>query len=175
MVAAPNLVDPNFARTVVLLCEHNADGALGLVVNRPSETLLEEVMPGLPGAESHSEPIREGGPVGREGLFILHDDPAAGGELVTGSVRFAADLEVLESLLSREGESRPRFRLFSGYAGWGGGQLEFEMSQNSWFIADAWTRGVLEARGADAWGGTLRRMGGRYALLAQRPIDPELN
>ena len=58
LVAAPNLVDPNFARSVVFLCEHNADGALGLIVNRPSETLLEDVLPGLDGAERYVEPIR---------------------------------------------------------------------------------------------------------------------
>lgn len=176
LIASPNLCDPNFVRTVILVCEHTADGALGLVLNRPSDVRLEQVMPDLDGAECLREPLRQGGPVQTDSIFILHDDDDGGGEEIADRVHFAADMGVLGHLLgrARDGDA-PRFRLYAGYAGWAGGQLEFEMSQSSWITSDVHAAGVLEAGAADAWPESLRRLGGKYALLAQRPIDPGLN
>lgn len=176
LIASPDLGDPNFVRTVILICEHTPDGALGLVLNRPSDVRLEQVMPELDGAGFLQEPLRQGGPVQTDSIFILHDDEGGGGEEIADTVHFAADMGVLGHLLTRAGDDdAPSVRLYAGYAGWAGGQLEFEMSQDSWITTDVWAAGVLEAGGAEAWSDSLKRMGGRYALLAQRPLDPGLN
>lgn len=155
LLAMPSLSDPNFRNSVVLLCEHGPQGALGLVVNRPLTLKLAEVFRQLQLPAARAE-IGErvafcGGPVEAARGFLVHDEPLrfedslglGGGLAVTASER------VLEAIACGRGPAR--FLLALGYAGWGPGQLEHELAENAWFDAPAPADLVLDVPVADRW------------------------
>lgn len=133
LIAAPQLFDPNFQRTVVLLIEHNEDGAFGVVLNRPSDTTVKEVWEQVGQDPTDSlETINVGGPVPGP-LLALHDaGPLSESEVMPG-IHLSTQRDALDQLV----RSRAEFRLFSGYAGWGGGQLETELTQGGWITRQA--------------------------------------
>jgi putative transcriptional regulator len=131
LVASPALVDPNFARSVVLITEHNDDGAMGIVLNRPSDTQLEEVSPEL--AEIAGDgPVFVGGPVQPEAVVLLAEfsDPRAAAWIVAADVGLASAGVELDEL----GAVVRRGRAYAGYSGWGEGQLEDELESESWIV-----------------------------------------
>ena len=158
------------------MCEHGEDGAFGLVLNRRLEVTLGEALSPLAGEAAGRLPLHRGGPVQPETLFFLHDRAALGGAEVLPGVYLGGDEEGLERLVAacREDDA-PRCRVFSGYSGWGGGQLEFEMSQQAWVTADAGPDLVFEEDEAALWSRVLRGLGGRWAIMGQTPPDPDLN
>src|SRR5439155_4584609 len=129
LIASPTLVDPNFARTVVFITEHNEEGAMGIVLNRPSDTSVESVVEEL--AEiAGGEPIYVGGPVQPEALVLLAEfaNLEAAAWIVVADVGLAsADVDLDELAASVR-----RGRVYAGYSGWGAGQLEAEMEIDSW-------------------------------------------
>lgn len=133
LIASPHLPDPNFFRSVVLMVEHSEEGALGVILNRASNTALDEFWNEVSESSCHStEPLYVGGPV--EGpLMALHDDPELEGIEVLEDVFFTSDRESLEQMVRAD---RP-FRIFSGYAGWGPGQLENELQIGGWLVSAA--------------------------------------
>ena len=141
LVALPSLDDPNFARSVVLLCQHDADGAMGIVVNRASEYRLGEVLSQV-GLQSGNESLREqpvlgGGPVHPERGFVLHDGERdwESSLAIADSLRITTSRDVLEAMTKGEGPERAVVAL--GCASWGPGQLEQEIAENSWMTAPA--------------------------------------
>ncbi len=173
LVAAPDLVDPNFRRTVVLVTEHSDEGAMGLVLNRPSEASVEEAAPELGGLVDDEAVVHLGGPVQPHAVVVLaeFDDPGAAAHLVLGDIGFVpagADLDVL-------GASTRRARVFAGYAGWGPGQLESELGDEGWIRAPARADDLFEPAPERLWSAVLQRKGGRFALVARMPADPSLN
>jgi putative transcriptional regulator len=141
LIALPSLADPHFARSVALICQHDEDGAMGVVVNRPSEYTLGEVFEQM-GIDTDDDALREqvvlaGGPVHPERGFVLHD----GGQEYESSLAVADGLfvttsrDVLEAIACGAGPSRSAVAL--GCAGWGAGQLEFELVENSWLTVPA--------------------------------------
>jgi putative transcriptional regulator len=173
LVAMPTLLDPNFRQTVVLLCEHGPDGALGLIVNRPTEvevsTLIDDV-PALAGAER----VFAGGPVAKNGMLVLcRGDASADNHAVLENVFLAQDLAVLRrpELLGPNGE----FRCFLGYSGWGSGQLEAELASGAWRLLDADSSLVFDAAPEALWPEMMRRLGRDWAVYASMPPDPSLN
>ena len=160
LIAIPQLGDPNFARSVVLLLHHGADGALGLVVNHPSPLDIGRF------AGEHSLPchssvkavsVYRGGPVEPSRGWILHGDDAAKErqEIIPG-LFVSGSIETLTNLIAA-GE-KP-FKLLLGYAGWGPGQLESEMAQGSWLTVEPAFKHVLETPAAETWNSVLRDMG----------------
>jgi putative transcriptional regulator len=176
LVASPALRDPNFRQTVVLLCEHSADGALGVVVNRPTAMLLSEALPQVPVLEAQRHTLYSGGPVQPNHVLILFRLPQEPTEThrVFDGVYLGGDLASLERLLTMPngGES---FRAFIGYAGWGPGQLEQEMKTGSWITLPADPTIVFEKDPIRVWPYILRSLGGPYELYAEMPADPHLN
>jgi putative transcriptional regulator len=174
IIAAPTLADPNFARTVILIAEHTEDGAMGLVLNRPAETLVDEAVPDLAWLAEDEEHVWVGGPVAETAVIVLAewDEPALAGAVVEGDLGFVgADADSPDEL---DGAIR-RARVFAGHAGWGPGQLEEELAEDAW-IVEAPRREEIFCEDPDTlWGAVLRRMGSRYALLATMPPDPSLN
>ena len=141
LIALPSLADPNFSRSVALICQHDADGAMGLVINRPSEYTLGEVFEQM-GIVTRDETLREravlaGGPVHPERGFVLHD----GDRIWDSTLRVIDGLyvttsrDVLEAIAA--GDGPPRSTVMLGCAGWGAGQLEQELSENAWLTADS--------------------------------------
>lgn len=176
LVATPALTDPNFAESVVLLLDADADGALGVVLNRPSPILVADVLDDWSEAVGAPGVLFRGGPVGTDGalaLGVLRNtaQPPVGFREVFGRVGML-DLDTPTELVDGSLET---MRIFAGYAGWGAGQLESEIAEGSWYVvpsepSDLW-RGDL----ADLWRDVLRRQPGELAWMSTRPADPDLN
>ncbi len=141
LVASRQLRDPNFFRTLVLLVDHGDDGAFGLIVNRPTDTSVRRALAGHVEVESGSERVFEGGPVEPAALFVLHNSVEfADGELPICSGLFVgSSREAFEGLIDAvdAGDERTRYRVFTGCAGWGPGQLEQELARADWRVTDA--------------------------------------
>jgi putative transcriptional regulator len=173
LVASPDLLDPNFRRTVVLVTEHSEDGAMGLVLNRRSDAAVEEAAPELAELVDPEAVVHVGGPVQPGSVVVLaeFDDPDAAAHLVLDAVGFVpADADI--ALLAA---STRRVRVFAGYAGWGPGQLEAELDGEGWIRAPAQPDDVFAPDPDQLWSAVLRRKGGRFALVARMPLDPSLN
>jgi putative transcriptional regulator len=171
LIASPGLVDPNFRRAVVLVVAHDDEGAVGLVLNRPTEAEVAEAVPPLEPLFDPGDLVSVGGPVQPEAVCVLAewDDPEEAGTIVFDDVGLMAGDAAVDEVLP----ATRRRRVFAGYAGWGAGQLEIELEEPSWIMADARVEDVFgEPR--DLWAEVLRRKGGPYSLLATMPEDPSL-
>ena len=178
LVAAPGLLDPNFRRTVVYLIEHRERGSLGVVLNRPSEVALCDVLPAWAPLSSRPSAVFVGGPVDAKTALCLaavrtgqRPDGIAGLVAVNGPVAMV-DLDGDPELL---GPRVRGVRVFAGYAGWDTGQLAGEIGRGDWFVVPALPDDVLTGGGPDLWARVLRRQGVPLALLATMPLDPRHN
>ena len=172
LVAAPALVDPNFRRSVVLVGEHTEEGALGVVLNRPSETTVHEALPELTPLVKGPEQVYVGGPVQPSAIEVMADfvEPDRAGSLVLDTEGFLpAEVDPVEI-----GEVR-RARVFAGYAGWGPGQLDGELEEESWIVEPALPEDVFTSQPDELWSDVLRRKGGPFGVLALMPPDPSMN
>lgn len=177
LVATSDLLDPNFRRTVVLICQHGADGALGLILNRPSDDTVGEVLPVAGGSSPLlDDPVWQGGPVGTESVFILHDGDGGVERPIVEDISFGGDAALLQDLLEKDnlGETF-RARMYVGYSGWGEGQLEFEVSTESWIVVPAMPQQIFCGQQTDLWREIMKGLGGSHAFAALAPDDPELN
>jgi putative transcriptional regulator len=173
LLASPTLLDPNFSRTVVLVGMHSGEGALGVVLNRPSEVTVERAVPQLQGALDADEPVFVGGPVAPGSVVVLAEflDPAPAGMLVVGRIGFpAADVDLDE--LAR---ATSRRRVYAGLAGWAEGQLDAEVQNGDWIAHSAAPDDVFTERPGELWSSVLKRKGQSYALMARMPLDPSMN
>jgi putative transcriptional regulator len=173
LLASPALRDPNFVRTVVLIGGHNDEGAMGVVLNRPSTVTVGEAVPALEELAGTLEPIYVGGPVQSGSVVFLAEflDPAAAGVIVLGRIGFPAPDADLDALV----DTTARRRVFAGHAGWGPGQLDAEVESGDWIIEAAEPRDVFTEVPEDLWSEVLTRKGGSYALIARMPFDPSVN
>jgi putative transcriptional regulator len=173
LVASPALVDPNFARAVILITEHNEDGAMGVVLNRPSESAVGEVAPELDRLVAEDDPIYVGGPVQPQALVVLAEfaDPGAAAWIVVADVGFVS-AETEQDELER---AVRRGRVYAGYSGWGAGQLEEELTEEAWIVEAPLPSELFPDDPRTLWSDVLARKGGQYALIARMPEDPSLN
>jgi putative transcriptional regulator len=174
ILAGPMLKDPNFDRTVVLITEHTEEGAMGLVLNRPSEATVGDAVPDLTWVTDPEDTVYVGGPVAPNGVIVLAEwtDPGQAVVLVEDDLGFvpgdADDPDALTTAIRRA-------RVYAGHAGWGPGQLEDELAEEAW-IVEAPRREELFSDDAEGlWPAVLRRMGREFALLSTMPPDPSLN
>jgi putative transcriptional regulator len=173
LVAGPGLHDPNFRRTVVLLGEHGEDGAMGLVLNRVSSVTVEDAVPPIADLVGDGQLVHVGGPVQPQAVVVLADfvEPHRAGALVLDTIGFLpGDIDDEADL----GELR-KARVFAGYAGWGPGQLEEELAEQSWVVLPARASDVFTETPEELWAEVLRRHGGGLAVLALLPEDPQVN
>jgi putative transcriptional regulator len=173
LLASPSLHDPNFERSVVLIGVHSSDGAMGVVLNRPSELTVAEAAPALEEAVSDADRIYVGGPVQPSSVVFLAEflDPTPAGLLVLGRIGFPTPDAELDELSRATG----RARVFAGFAGWGEGQLEAEIDGGDWIAQTALPDDVFTDAPERLWSDVLTRKGGSYALVARMPADPSLN
>ena len=172
LIAAPSLLDPNFKRTVVLVTEHTEEGAAGLVLNRPFDAPVAELVPQLEDLVDDGENVWLGGPVQPEAVLVLGEflDPDDAAVPLFGALGFPA--------LDDPAEVVPvttRRRVFAGYAGWGAGQLEQELARDDWFLETASPDDAFTDAPEELWADVLRRKGGIYGLVARIPEDPSVN
>jgi putative transcriptional regulator len=173
LIATPALTDPNFRKSVVLIAEHTAEGAMGLVLNRRTPAAVDDAAPHLSAVAGDGARVWVGGPVERQSVFVLaeFDDPAEAGALVMWDVGLLPlDLSPGEGLPATR-----RARVFAGYAGWGPGQLEGELDEEAWIVAEPADEDVFTADPDRLWSAVLRRKGGQYGVIALMPDDPRLN
>lgn len=178
LVAAPGLSDPNFRRTVVYVIEHRGEGTLGVVLNRPSDVSVQEVLPAWAPHTSRPRAVFVGGPVDAKTALCLaafrpgHDPATIGGVVAVRGPVALVDLE------SDPSELAPRMRglrVFAGYSGWNSGQLAAEIDRGDWIIVPALPDDVLATGSSDLWGHVLRRQGMPLALLSTYPADTAAN
>jgi putative transcriptional regulator len=173
LLASPALRDPNFTRTVVLISMHSEEGAMGVVLNRPSAVTVGEAVPQLERVLDEQEPVYVGGPVQPGSIVLLAEflDPSPAGLLVFGRIGFPAPDAGIDELT----EATARRRVFAGYAGWGEGQLDAEVEQGDWIAHAAMPEDVFTELPEELWSTVLTRKGGSYALIARMPPDPSVN
>ncbi len=173
LIAPPMMRDPNFWRSVVLLCEHGPEGSFGLILNRPLTLALSEVMNDLEGENM----ISLGGPVQQNTLHFLHrhGDLVSEAIPIIDGVHWGGDFDAIKTIVQTEMASPQDLRFFLGYAGWSSGQLDEEIGVGGWFLARAADVLVFPDDPKNLWPAVLRRMGGEYALLANFPDDPRMN
>lgn len=177
LVATPPLTDPNFDRTVVLLLEHGDDGAFGVVLNRPSPTTMRGQLPEWDHLLSAPAQVYVGGPVQPDAVIALG---LAAGPAAVETAAFTpvfgrlgtVDLTVAPDEL---GVGLVGVRVFAGYSGWGAGQLESELAQDAWFVADAAADDAFSAEPSELWWTVLGRQPGELAWLRLFPEDLSAN
>jgi putative transcriptional regulator len=171
LIAGPDLWDPNFRRTIILIGQHDEDGAVGVVLNRVSDITVGEAAPGLADLVDPGEWLSIGGPVQPGAAVVLAelDDPAQADIPAIGPIGF-----VTGELSEEVAASIRRARVFAGYAGWGAGQLEAELAGSSWIVEPA-QPGDVFTDPERLWDVVLRRKGPEFQMLALMPEDPSLN
>jgi putative transcriptional regulator len=176
LVATPALLDPNFAHGVVLLLDHDADGSLGVVLNRPSAITVASVLPDWSGSADPPEVLFEGGPVSPDAALavalVLEMGPDPIGFRCLFDRIGIIDLDTPPEVLA---PAITRMRVFAGYSGWGSGQLEGEIEEGSWYVVDSTAHDVFHADPGGLWSAVLRRQPGSLAWVSTRPADPTLN
>ncbi len=172
LIAGPSLLDPSFFRTVVLIAEHTARGAMGVVLNRPTPLRVADAVPILAGVVEEEALVHVGGPVQPEAVIALGQfrDPTLAAAVVLDDLGFLPGDADPDSIAD---EVR-RARVFSGYAGWDGEQLEAELAEDAWIVEPARVEDVF-GDAAGLWSRVLSRKGGTYRLLARMPVDPSVN
>jgi putative transcriptional regulator len=177
LVASPMLRDPNFARTVVLILDHDHTGTLGVVLNRPLEVEVRDVLPDWTGDVSEPSSLFGGGPVATDSALAIgvltstSDETPLGWRAMYGRVGLVdldTPVEVLAGALTG-------LRIFAGYAGWSPGQLDDEIAEGSWLVVDGADDDLTTESPIDLWAQVLRRQPGNVRLLATCPEDPTQN
>lgn len=175
LLSEPFLRDPNFSRTVVLITEYGEEGTVGFVLNHITDFSVDLLMPDL---DMVKAPVFNGGPVEIESFHYIHSYQEIEGAVDLGKgVYWSGNFEqVVQGLKS--GEYDPQeFKFFIGYSGWATGQLEEEMKENAWVVAEI-TKAMIFAQGESdqtLWQQAMEGLGGEFALLAKAPIDPQFN
>ena len=172
LISNANLFDPNFRRTVVLIGHHDDGGAVGVVLNQPLGVTVREAVPPLGDLVEPEEQLFDGGPVEPASVVVLAEflDPSRAEVLAMGSIGFLPP-EAGDDI----GDAIRRARVFAGYAGWGPGQLEGELEEDSWVTAPALPSDVFHDEPIRLWDDVLRRLGRGYDMLRLMPRDPSMN
>jgi putative transcriptional regulator len=185
LIAEPMLDDPNFDRSVLLMIEHTPEGALGVVLNRPTDLEVDAVLGEWAPLAASPPVLYLGGPVEQNGVLALGRRSGRGGgsggpdraEAPGWTAVLGDDVGTLDLHLDPD-EVAPaidEIRFFAGYSGWAGGQLEGELAEGAWLVVPATADDVFAADPAAMWRSVLRRQGGKVAMLAHFPAHPSLN
>ncbi len=170
LIAMPSMADPNFSRTLTYICEHNEQGALGLVVNRPIDmtlgALLERLELGHDAPVLQQAPVYFGGPVQTDRGFVLHQPPGEWKSTlkVKDSVGLTTSLDILEAV--GQGQGPRRMMVALGYSGWGAGQLEDELGQNAWLTVEASDGIIFDLPAEKRLAAAMGLLGVNYATLS---------
>jgi putative transcriptional regulator len=177
LIANPVLPDPNFSRTVVLLCNHDEQGSFGLVINRSTPIDSKEVFAEMGMSEFPSGKIYLGGPVSPSQVFYLchSEEPLPELESICDGVYLGMSWELLDNLMTRVKNPENNIRFYLGYSGWGAGQLAGEMTRLSWLTSAACGKYVFQENEDGIWKNVVRSLGKDYEYLVQAPVNPQWN
>lgn len=174
LLAEPFMADPYFKRSVVLLTEHNKDGAFGFILNKPLELTINDTIKDFPPFEAI---IYMGGPVQSDNIFYIHTQ----GKFIEGSIEignglwWSGNFDQLKQLIKDQQIFPHEIKFFIGYAGWDFDQLNQEIKEESWLITDLATKNINDLNDSEMWKNTLQKMGKKQSILANFPEDPSLN
>ncbi len=173
LIAEPFMGDPNFERSVVLLCEYNEKGSFGLVLNQKTNLTLADVMDDV----YMDFPIYLGGPVEQNTLHFIHrlGNQVEGAIEIGNGIYWSGDFDNVKTLINIGVIKEQDIRLFVGYSGWGAGQLDNEMKRNSWITSETNANFIFDTPSDQFWRAILKSMGGEYKVLSNYPTDPRLN
>lgn len=175
LIAEPFMGDYYFGRSVVLLIDHhNNDGTFGMVMNKPSGAMLNDIVQDFPVFEA---PVYIGGPVQTDSLFYMHTlgQEIPESEEVLPGLFWGGDLSALQEMMTLKLVNKSQIRFFLGYSGWEAKQLSSELKRNSWVVSEAKTASLLNTKSHQMWNHFLQRMGPAYDLWRSYPVNPELN
>jgi len=174
LIADPFLKDPNFFRSVILLCDHRNEGSFGFVMNRQLDQPIGELIEALDGC---SFPVYDGGPVQKDTVHFLHQCPdlISGGTEIINGIFWGGDFEEVTELLRLNKISESMIRFYLGYSGWSDGQLENEMKEKTWLISDGNKKLVFHNNAEMIWKDAVKQLGSEYEQIINYPADPQLN
>lgn len=175
LISDPFLDEDFFRRSVILLCDHNEQGTFGFVLNNYLEVDLHEVDRDFPNIQAR---ISVGGPVDTQNLFFIHSfGPDIKDALkINEELSFGGDYEQIKDVLDKDPEGKNKIRFFLGYSGWGKNQLQKELKENAWIVANnIGTQEILKTDNANFWNYCLERQGERFKTIAKFPINPSNN
>ena len=175
LISEPFLNDPNFERTVILICEHNEQGTFGLVLNKKTDLLLEDV---LTEEIAYDGILNLGGPVEQNTLHFVHRKPDDLNDAVQlgNGLGWSGDFEQIKFMLNEGLIEEDEIQFYLGYSGWAEGQLRDELDAQSWFVKKGATQEeIFEMSAEELWTSVLKTMGGKYKVFSNYPVDPRLN
>ena len=174
LIADPFLKDPNFMRTVVYICRLSEDGCFGFVLNKVFDQPLGELISDLEGLEI---PVYSGGPVQPDTIHFIHQYPdlIPGSYKISEEIHWGGDFEVVKALLLSNSLDLSRIKFFIGYSGWDKDQLENEMNEKSWLTVTSTRKLIFDTAAENVWKESIEHLGGKYKMMVNFPIDPQLN
>ena len=172
LVASRQLLDSQFSQTVVLLLQYGRQGAMGLVINQPTEMKLSNVLPEIEGLQQRSDPVYHGGPVAQKQLMLLirTASPPEGSHHVFKDIYISSSQTVLKRMIE-DPASEERFRVYAGYAGWAPGQLDMEVSRGGWHILRADPESVFDKSPPDIWPELIRRSSAQWVRVLRQLVS----
>jgi putative transcriptional regulator len=173
LISEPSLRDFFFRQSVVLLAEHNEEGSFGVIINKPIEVKLKDLITGFTG---YNLPVYLGGPVQPESIFFIHTrDDIEGSQPIMQGLYWGGNLDSIREKLKKKEMDPVEIRFFVGYSGWSANQLDRELKEKSWVLSQTSAKEVINNRPETLWSSYLKNMGQDYAIWANFPIDPILN
>lgn len=174
LISEPFLIDPNFKRTIILLAEHSEEGSVGFVLNKPTIYKLNDLVEDFPEFDTT---VYYGGPVALNSFQFIY----RGERLIDNSIEiipglfWGGNFDTLETLIEKRSVNPVDFRFFLGYSGWGEGQIEDELMQNSWIVSNCTIENIFSDEPDKLWREILKSMGKKFAILASFPENPSVN
>lgn len=174
LISEPFMQDPNFQRSVVLLCQQQDDGYVGFTINRKIDYLVGDLVEELADC---TIPLFDGGPVGKEQMFFLHTMPEiiAGGIMINDGIYWGGDFDTVKQLAQTQTIDAKRIKFIVGYSGWEAGQLEDEMKEKSWLFTPAQSKIVFQQETPSIWKNAVGLLGDAYRPIINYPKDPSFN
>ena len=173
LISEPSLRDFFFRQSVILLAEHNEEGTFGLIINKPIEVKLKEIIKGFP---AYKLPVYLGGPVNTDSLYYLHTHGEIKDSLlVMDGLYWGGDRDKIREKMKSKEMLPDEIRFFLGYAGWSPNQLDREIKEKSWVLSQSSAREIISDHPERLWSEYLRSMGQDYAIWANFPADPTMN
>lgn len=175
LIAEPTIIgDMSFNRSVILIADHNHEGSVGFILNKPLEYTINDLIPEI----NTSFEVYNGGPVEQDNLYFIHNVP----ELITNSIEISngifwgGDFDLTRDLINEGKINKENIRFFLGYSGWSSNQLESELQSNSWILSKNTNEyGILEKSSVHFWKEKIMELGGEYIIWSNAPENPTLN
>ncbi|NBO57326.1 MAG: YqgE/AlgH family protein [Chitinophagia bacterium] len=174
LVAEPFMKDPNFQRTVVLICDHNSNGSFGITINRLTKDVLGDYLPDF---EQLKNPVFDGGPVGKDHMHFIHTraDLIEGGKEIAEGIFWGGDFKSALKLVLHNEIAQHEIRFYLGYAGWEEKQLDGEMDEKSWLLLKANSSLIFHKNPSQIWKDSIKQMGKEFYPVMNYPLDPSYN